>query len=83
MGSKAVSGATLQGGWKSVLFINGWDYTSATFTTASTGSGTIKATKTIPTAKGNGCTFTVTSLTHPSYTWDPAPSTMKTKTLTW
>lgn len=81
-----LGGASVSGTWNTVKATAGWPYTATTATTGSSstslGVATITSSKTLPTSTGNGCYFSVTSVTLAGYTLDPAAVT-RSPTLSW
>jgi hypothetical protein len=77
----AIPSAIIYGRWSSKKTVSGWPYDVSSNPTQANGSVVVTATKTLSTSGGNGCTFTVTSISKAGYTWDP--NSMRAAPMSW
>jgi hypothetical protein len=79
----AIPSATIFGQWTSKLTATNWPYNAQSSPTSTVGSVTITSSKTLSGSSGNGCTYTVTSISKAGYTLDPASMRVAPATLSW
>jgi hypothetical protein len=77
-----VPSATINGQWSSKKRVNGWPYNAAGTTPGNSGTVVVVSSKTLQNSGGNGCTFTVNSISKAGYVWDTTNS-LRVSSLTW
>jgi hypothetical protein len=77
-----IPSATINGQWSSKKNTNGWPYKAAA-TTNNSGYVMVTATKTLSSGSGNGCTYTVNTISKVGMNLDTTAGTLRAASMSW